>query len=116
MRFFFDRCMSPRLARMVDAFEEDHAVRHHDHDPRFNKHTTDVEWMRALGGDGEPGWVILSGDGRILTKPAERQVLREVDLTFFCMANAWNHMPIHEYAWKFIKVWPDVVANARDSQ
>jgi hypothetical protein len=100
---------------MVDVYEEDFTVRHHDHDPRFDRETPDTEWLRALGGDGDPCWVVLSGDGRILTNRVERQVLREVNLTFFCMTKTWTHMLIHEYVWKFLKVWPHIVADARAS-
>jgi hypothetical protein len=80
----------------MDIYEEVHTVRHHDDDPRFGTTTTDAEWLRALGGDGEPRWVILSGDGRILRNRAERRVLREVNFTFFCMTRTWTHMPFHE--------------------
>jgi hypothetical protein len=114
MRFFFDRCMSPRLAKMVNAYEIDHTAQHHNFDSRFHEMTTDVEWLTAIGAD-EPPWVILSGDGRILKNRAERQVLREVNLTFFCMSRQWMHMRIEEIAWKFIKVWPDIVRTAKVS-
>lgn len=111
MNFFFDRCMSPRLARMVDEFEEYHTTRHHD--SRFENDTPDVEWLAALAADDEP-WIVISGDGRILRNKVERQALREAGLTFFCMGSSWSHMRIHEYAWKFIKVWPEIVRNAKE--
>jgi hypothetical protein len=112
MKFLFDRNMSPRIARMIDAFDPEHSVRHHDEDPRLTATTPDVEWIRALGAD-DPPWVVVSGDGRILRNKAELAALKEAGLTFFCMSKAWMHMKIHEYAWKFVKVWPDVVDNAK---
>ena len=39
MTFFFDRCTSPRIARMVHAYEAVHTTRHHDDDARFTKTT-----------------------------------------------------------------------------
>jgi hypothetical protein len=44
MRFFFDRNMSPYLARAIDILDRENEVRHHDQDPRFNERTTDIEW------------------------------------------------------------------------
>lgn len=99
---------------MVDAFDGEHSARAHDHDGRFNERTPDTEWMSALGKD-DPPWIVVSADGCILTKKAERQVLREANLTFFCMSRQWGKMKIPEYAWKFIKVWPDIVSAAKTS-
>ena len=114
MRFFFDRSMSWRLALMVDAFEDEHTAVAHDRDGRFRTTTPDTEWLSALAAD-DPPWVVVSGDGRILTRPAERQVLREANLTYFCMSRQWSKMKIPEYAWKFIKVWPEIVKAAKVS-
>jgi PIN like domain len=112
MRFFFDRNMSPRLARMIDIYERDSSVIHHDDDGRFAPTTTDVEWIRALAAD-DPPWVVLSGDGRILKNRVELAALNEARLTFFCMSKAWSHMGLHEYTWKFVKLWPSVVELAK---
>jgi hypothetical protein len=76
--------MSPRIARMVDAFEREHTARAHDDDPRFTPTTPDVEWIQALGAD-DPPWIVISGDGRILRNKAELRALKEARLTFFCM-------------------------------
>jgi hypothetical protein len=67
MRFFFDRNMSPYLARAIDILDRENEIRHHDQDPRFNERMTDIEWVSVLGKD-EPAWIVLSGDGAILRK------------------------------------------------
>ncbi len=112
MKFFFDRNMSVYLARMIGILERDHTVRHHDEDPRFTITTPDTEWISILATD-RPTWVVISGDGRILRNKAERSALRDAKLTFFCMSKQWMNTPIYEYAWKFIKVWPDILENAK---
>jgi hypothetical protein len=112
MRFFFDRNMSPRIARMVDAFEREHTARAHDDDPRFTSTIPDVEWIQTLGAD-DPPWIVISGDGRILRNKVELRALKEARLTFFCMTKQWMHMGIYEYAWKFLRVWPEIVENAK---
>jgi PIN like domain len=113
MRFFFDRNMSIYLARMVDVYERGaHMIIHHDDDGRFGPTTPDIDWIGALAAD-DPVWIVLSGDGRILRNRAEWAALQEARLTFFCMTKAWTHMSFHEYAWKFLKIWPDVVERAK---
>lgn len=111
MRFFFDRNTSPRLARMLDAFDADHTIRHHDDDTRFERTTPDAEWLAALAGDDEP-WVIVSGDGKILSNKAESVLLERTGFRYFYLAPAWLRMRIHEQAWKLVRVWPAVTEAA----
>jgi len=115
MRFFFDRCLSPRLARMVNAFDMDHSILHHDDDARFDEHTTDEQWLDALANENRP-WIIISGDGRILKNKAQLNLLRETGFTFFCLSKQWMHMNVRrEFGWKFIRVWPDIVDAADET-
>ena len=112
MRFFFDRNMPPQLARMVDVLEREHTARSYYDDDRFTDTTSDVEWIKRLAAD-DPPWIVVSGDGRILKNKIELSALKEARLTFFCLTRTWMHMKIYEQAWKFIKVWPDIVENAK---
>jgi hypothetical protein len=113
MRFFFDRNMSLYLARMVDIYDREHTVVHHDDDGRFGPTTPDIEWIRTLAKD-RPPWVVISADGRILKNKVEKAALQEAKLTFFCLAKAWaSGMDFHEYTWRFIKLWPEIVEKAK---
>jgi hypothetical protein len=113
MRFFFDRNMSPLLARMVDILDRDHTALSYYDDSRFTPTTSDVEWIKVIAAD-DPTWVVVSGDGRILRNKTELSALKEARLTFFCLSSQWMHMNIYkEQAWKFIRTWPDIVENAK---
>jgi hypothetical protein len=112
MRFFFDRNTPPQLARMVDALEREHTARSYYDDDRFDDKTPDINWIKVLAAE-DPPWIIISGDGRILKNKAEMSALKEAKLTFFCLSRQWMHMKLYEQAWKFIKVWPDIVENAK---
>src|SRR5207244_1659287 len=92
-----------------------HTTRHHDDDARFTKTTPDVEWTRAIGAE-DPPWAVVSGDGRILKNKHELAAVRATRLRFFCLSSQWMHMPIHEQAWRFMKVWPQVVESAMTSR
>ena len=107
MKFFFDRNIAARLARMLDQFDDVHTIRHHDDDGRFTPTTPDIEWLTALGHD-DPSWVVVSADGRILRNALERQALDQANLKFVLFAPAWTRMKVHEWAWRIVRVWPEV--------
>ena len=86
-------------------------MRHHDEDSRFHKESPDEEWITALGKD-DPPWIALSGDGRILSNKVMRVRLQQAGLRFFYMSPPWMHMKIHDYAWKFMRIWPQIVETA----
>jgi len=113
MNFFFDRCLSRRLARMAAALEDGvHTILHLDDDERFTTTTRDTEWLATLGGDNPP-WIVVTGDTHILTKTVERNALSRANLMFFVMSHSWCKLPIDEQVWKFFKVWPDILKAAR---
>lgn len=112
MTFFFDRNMSIHLARAMNSLWREHRII--PHDERFEDTTTDIEWITELAKE-DPPWVVLSIDGNILKNKAEFKALQEAKLTFFCFSNAWAKMKIHEFSWRLIKAWPDVVKTAEQN-
>src|SRR5262249_32638069 len=71
MNFFFDRCLTPRFARVLAACETTHHVIAQDDNERFRIDTPDIEWIATLAEDDQE-WALLTGDIAILRKPAER--------------------------------------------
>lgn len=117
MRIFFDRSAPIRIAMMVRAIDGDNfQIVHHDEDKRFNEKTTDTAWMTALATDGDPKWIVISGDGRILKNKAERAVLDGTALRFVVLDKQWPALGIYEYSWKFMKVWPKIIETLRKSK
>ena len=109
MKFFMDRNLPQQLARLIEAFDRKSEVRHLDDE--FDDQTPDTDWIAAIG-KRDPVPVVICGDGRILRNPAEAQALRDARLTFFLMAEGWSGLKWEERAWKMIKVWPSIAANA----
>lgn len=109
MKFFFDRNIAQQFARMIDAFDSVNTIR--PHDDMFDPKTTDIEWMQKLGEEDEQ-WFVLSGDIRILRREKELLALRSSELTFFSLARGWMNMELEIQAWKLVKIWPDIVAEA----
>lgn len=110
MSFFFDRCVPVKLCNIVKAAEGTRQTIEY-HDDHFPKETADADWLRAVGRWSKKP-VIISGDNRILVRPDEATALKEQNLTFFCLASGWVECPFWEVAWRFLKVWPDIVSTA----
>jgi PIN domain-containing protein len=114
MKFFFDNMMSPRLAKMLEAFVEgEHTVRHIRYDPRFRHNTSDAIRIPALA-DDDIQWSVISGDLWMLSSPTIIARLHKSRIVFFCMDKNWcSGNTENDQAWKLLRVWPDVVARAR---
>jgi|SRR5262245_52308271 len=87
-------------------------ARFQDDDNRFAIDTPDVDIIRTLDADETYRWVFVSADTRITKRPAERAVLVATKIKFFYCAKAWFKMSTHEQAWKFLRVWPQIVEMA----
>ena len=106
MIFFFDENISLHAPRMLEAFDPDNQCHHLTQ--HFEKGTPDEYWMREIAcWEDKP--VVVSGDGRILQNKAQRLVLRESNLSMIVLRRAWQRASWHTQAWKYVKVWPDVL-------
>ena len=66
--------------------------------------------MRELA--REPDWIIVSGDLQIRKNPHEVRAWKEAGHTTFFLKKGWIDLPFWDQAWKFVKVFPEVVATA----
>jgi hypothetical protein len=109
VNFFFDRNIGVRLARMLDAYDKEHVVRHHDDDGRFEPRTRDVEMLRTLAQD-VPRPVLVTADLNILQRyPAERKALVASGLTVVFLRKSFHSLPFHTQAVKLLRIWPEIV-------
>lgn len=113
MIFFFDENIIEHVARMLAAFDRNHEMRHAvDH---FDRGTPDTEWIPVVASwKGNP--VAVCADGRILRNKVERKALKDSGLMFVYMASGWTNTPWADYAWKIIKVWPQIVRNVSEAR
>ena len=109
MRLFFDNNLSPKLARSLHALvAPEHQVVHLKE--LFAANTADEIWMRTLA--GQEDWVIVSGDLQIRRNPHEIRAWREAGHTTFFLKKGWIDLPFWDQAWKFAKVFPELLATA----
>ena len=115
MIFFTDENISTNAAHMLDIFDRENQIRAClDY---FRAGISDTEWMRGIASWNELCSVIaLCGDGRIIKNEVEKQVLKECGLTFVLLAPGWLHLQWDTYAWKIIRIWPEIVKNIKEAR
>ena len=106
MTFVLDENISPRLAQILDIFDQQNEIRHLTHVDQ--RGAADVEWIGRLA-KWQPVPAVVCGDGRILRNAAEAAALREAGLTFVILSPSWMKTPFYDQAWKLLKAWPIVV-------
>ena len=108
MKFFFDRCVPQRLARILDAYDTDNTIIHQDDDSRFDEATPDTLLIETLASE-DPKPVFVTADIRMRRNPVERIALADSDLTVVFLRPAWHDLDFHMQAVKLLKLWPSFV-------
>ena len=108
MKFLFDNCLPPNIARALSELDPNHRIEHLR--DRFPQDIEDPEWIRQLADEGD--WVIVSADTRIPKNPQNRQAWRQSGLTGFFFLKAWTNHPFWEQAWRAVRWWPDITRTA----
>lgn len=108
--YFFDRNISPRLAKMVELFDLDATVT--PHDERFAQNAKDIEWIGSLTEDkSQP--VVVTGDPRIMQNKAEAQALAGSGLTFFFLWKGFTKLNHEDQTITLLKAWTNIRSKAR---
>jgi hypothetical protein len=104
MKFFLDNNISPRISRALRELEdrEENQVVHLRE--RFTANTTDEDWMRQLGAEGD--WVVITCDTSISRNPHEIKAWLEAGLIVFFLKSGWLNLTYWEFAWQLVKRWP----------
>jgi hypothetical protein len=100
--------MPPRIVDALRALEDGYVVKHLRE--LFPVDTPDIEWIQRIASD--PDWVIISGDIRISQNEFERRAWLESGLTAFFLAKGWTRLKLWDQAWRLVKWWPEIVAQA----
>ena len=115
MRFFFDNCISYRIADALAALEDRDGHTIISLRQKFPEDCPDETWLPQLGREG--GWVVISGDRRIYTNPQRRLVWASARITTFFQEAAWQSRSFTERqkAAKLLGAWGKIVQAAEES-
>ncbi len=112
MKFFLDNCLAIRHARALNEMvKPEHSFTHLQ--DKFRADTTDEEWIRALGREGD--WVVISGDYRIGKSAHERQAWHESGLTAFFLSKGWTNIPPLQQHSKLALILDEIVEHAQNA-
>ncbi len=103
MKLFLDNTFARRMARILRELDED--VIHLQEVDGFTGATKDEEWMPYVA---QQGWPAVTGDGRILTRPHERELWRKLSLTLVVMHKGYTSLPLWDQAVFLLKHWPEL--------
>jgi hypothetical protein len=109
VKFFFDNCISFRIAQALNILDEHNdvvALR-----DKFLPSIRDVEWLSELAREKD-SWVIISGDTRISRNKPEREAWLEAQLTAFFWEPGWENLPHWRKAATMVKWWPAITDQA----
>lgn len=81
MRFFFDNCISPKIAEALHILEEPNHEICHLRAKFPDQGVKDPEWIHTLGVEGS--WTIVSGDPNISKNPVNKEAWHQSGLTAF---------------------------------
>lgn len=111
MKLLIDNNLPPRWAVALRAlFEDDGDVIVHLRE-RFDAATTDAEWIRALGGEGN--WSVLSSDIRIAKQRPSRELFIGAGLVGFFFRPTKDRIPNHIRFARLLVLWTSIKDQVR---
>lgn len=110
MRFLFDAHHPLVLARAIATLAEDEPYEVKHIIEKFGHGAKDTDWIPTLGMEG--GWVLISEDRRIRTRPLERCAFEHTGLIGFFLAKGWNQLSLWPRAALMVTWWPHIVTRA----
>jgi hypothetical protein len=99
--YLFDNNISPRLARMLRELSVDaRALRE-----EFPQGVKDPEFLPRLKGTG---WVFMTADTRITTRPVEAAALKESGVTALFLGPFWAKLTLWKQAAWIVGRWEEI--------
>jgi predicted nuclease of predicted toxin-antitoxin system len=78
VKFFFDNCVSPKLARAINELDSDAEIIHLK--DKFPENTEDPVWLKYVG---ENDYFVITADKKIKKRVAEKEIYKDFKVGVF---------------------------------
>lgn len=110
MKILLDENLPARLAESIQVLARDEPYEINHVIPWLGKGTSDVNWIRAVGREG--GWVVISNDHHIATRPHEIAAWRQNGVIGFILPKMFNQLRFWEKAAYLMRWWETIIEAA----
>jgi hypothetical protein len=111
LKFFADGCVSVVHVRALCGYFDAEGNQFCHLTEKFSPDVPDPEWLSSLA--KERGWVILSGDTRIISNPANKAAWHESGMTAFFFGAPWAETKRLKQAEELLRWIPRIIEVAR---
>lgn len=111
MKVLFDENLPALLAESVQVLARDEPYEVHHVIPWLGAGTTDVNWMKEVGREG--GWIVISNDHHISTRPHEIAAWRQHGVIGFILPKMFNQLRFWDKAAFLIRWWETIMEAAK---
>lgn len=106
MNILLDNTFSPKIATILSQLSPEHTITHlRQH---FQSNIIDVSWLPVIAMQGD--FRILTGDGRIRKKPAEKHQLELTGLPVIFVFNRYTALSLEDQVTWIVNHWDAIVA------
>ncbi len=107
MTYIFDNDITPKHAEVLRMYKVDvRTVR-----LEFGPDAKDEDFIPLVG---QRGWVLISGDKHMRTKPAEAMALKAASVTALFFGPFWQRLGFKEQAAWLLRHWDRIDAQVKD--
>ena len=114
MKFLLDENLPEVLSDGLQILSTGELYEVHHVIPRFGRGTLDVNWLQAAGKEG--GWVVITNDHHIKSRPHEIAAWRQHQITGFVLPKQFNQMTFWTKTAFLLRWWEEIVAAAREAK
>jgi hypothetical protein len=112
VKYFFDNCISPKILQILHLAgaadgETGHELVHISNADGFSRDDADLVWMPKVA---TQGWIVVTTDNRIRSKPHERELLQSTQLRAVFVAEGVAQLRRWEQAEWFLGKWRKIAA------
>lgn len=102
MTFFLDNCIPIKVGKILRAADQDVVILRE----RYRPDIPDPEWMPLVAHEG---WIVVTDDNYIRRNPAERKLLKSLELRVVFLPGPFAQLGVWQQVEKVGNWWPKIL-------